>query len=250
MATDLQFISSVSGSDGQGLVIRGEPIKTLIKDASFVQTLFLSLTGRLPNTGEERLLNAVMVAAIDQGLEPASGFVPRVAISSGVELTTALASAVLMLGPRHGAAVTGAMQIFQQVLDDSVDRETTAGVVVSSYLSQGKRIPGFGHPVFRQSDPRAQTLLSLARRTISDCEALDAALLIEVALEQHLGRHLPLNIDGAIGALLLVLGIDPLAGNGLFAVARMAGAIAHCIEEIKQDKGVRRLPASAVVFED
>lgn len=248
MSTDLFFTTAVSGETRTGLELRGVPLKKLIAEADFISTLYLSLTGKHPSSDARKLLNAILVAALDPGLEPATGFVPRVVISSGADVTTAVATSMLVLGPRHGGAVTAAMQLFSQVMEQSEQTELAVRQTVTEYRKNKQRLPGFGHPKGKQSDERAHALFLVARRSQMSLAALDVALNFETALEEQTGRHLPLNIDGAMAAVLLALGIDPLAGNALYAVARAAGAIAHCVEEARQGNSVRRLRSDQIEY--
>ncbi len=248
MASDLTFSTKISGEQRGALQMRGVPLKKLITEADFVASLYLSLTGKLPSPDAKALLNAIMVAALDPGLEPATGYIPRAVMSSGAELTTAIATGILALGPKHGAAVSDAMQVILEIRSSKGATDTNVQRLVTEYRKQKKRLPGFGHPKGRQTDERALTLFAMARRSHIPLDALDIALNIETALEEQVGRKLPLNIDGAIAALLVALDIDPLAGNGLYAAARAAGSIAHCIEEVHQENGVRRLRSDQVEY--
>ncbi len=97
MSSDLTFHTAISGEHQGKLYVRGVSVKKLITEADFVASLFLSITGTLPSEDAKVLLNAILVAALDPGLEPASGFTPRVAVSSGAEITTAIATSMLVL---------------------------------------------------------------------------------------------------------------------------------------------------------
>lgn len=248
MTRDMTFSTAISGRTDQDIELRGTPLTKLIAEANFVATLFFSLTGRKPTAPEERVLNALLVAAIDQGLEPASGFVPRVVASSGNSVVTCMAATLLALGPYHGGAVTGAMEVFELVNGYSDDKESAATWLVKKYRSEKQRVPGFGHSVYKDKDPRTQQLFMLARDAGLALEYMNLALQIEHTIEQETLKKQVINIDGALAALLLAMGIHPSAGNGLFAVARAAGCIAHCIEEQSTKEWVRRLPSSAIRY--
>lgn len=248
MPQNLTFTTHISGHTSEGLELRGEPLNKLIEGANFVSTFFLSLTGRKPKRGEEVLLNAVMVSCIDHGIEPASGFVPRVSAASGNTVIPAMAAGLLALGPYHGGAISQAMTLFAE-LEMAGNVETAATQKVKEYREQKKRLPGFGHPVYKHNDPRVTKLFGLARTHRLPMTFMDVALTVETVLETELGKKLVLNIDGGIAALLLTLGIEPEAGDAVFAVARMAGSIAHIVEERTSGQWVRRLESGAVTYE-
>jgi citryl-CoA lyase len=248
MSQDLRFTTNISGQTQEGLELRGHQLTELIAEADFIATFFLSLTGRKPLPAERKILNAILVASLDHGLSPASGFVPRVVASSGTEMLACMATSLLALGPYHGGAITGAMEVFQLVDGYSEDKEAAAEWLVTSYLKQKKRIPGFGHPVYKKADPRAAQLFAVARNENIDIHYLNIARQIEHTLEDKTLKPLILNIDGAIAALLLALKIEPLAGNAIFGLARVAGSVAHILEEQQSGKWVRRIDPEDITY--
>lgn len=248
MSQDLTFVTAISGHTSKGIMLRGVPLLELVDEADFVSTLFLSMTGRKPKKNEKKVLNAILVASIDHGINPASGFVPRVVASSGNDILTCMASSLLALGPYHGGAITGAMHVLLQVSQDGEDKEQACERLIDSYRFEKKRVPGFGHPKYTKVDPRAKLLFEIARKAELEIEYMNLAKQMEHSLEQKLNRKLVLNIDGAIAALLLTLGIDPIAGNALFGLARVAGSIAHIVEEQKSGNWVRRIKEEDVEY--
>jgi len=252
MSQNLKFTTAISGNTSQGLVLRNQKLEGLIKEADFVSTFFLSLVGRKPKDAEKTILNAILVSAIDHGINPASGFVPRVVASSGGDVLSAMAASLLAIGPYHGGAISAAMNIFKTINEEGFDIEKACNNLVDSYSVDKKRIPGFGHPVYKDFDPRAKELFDLARKNDMDIQFMNIAKQLEHSLDDKLSykikKKLILNIDGAIAALLLTIGIDSMAGNAIFGLARVAGSIAHIVEEQKSDKGVRRLTDEDVEY--
>ena len=241
MSQNLKFVTSVSAYTSKGLVLRKEKLLDLISEADFVSTFFLSLTGRKPKKPEKVILNAILVSSIDHGISPASGFVPRAVASSGGDILMAMASSLLTLGPRHGGAVTEAMRVYKKISESGENIEKSCENLIDSYRVNKKRIPGFGHAVYKKVDPRAKLLFDMARKNNLDIQFMNIAKQLEHSLEDKLNKKLILNIDGAIAALLITLGIDPVVGNAIFGLAKVAGSIAHIVEEQKSDKGVRRV---------
>jgi citryl-CoA lyase len=249
MVQDLSFKTKISGHTQAGMEIRGHKLEELVDQADFVATVYLSITGQAPSTEQTKLLNAILVAAMDHGIEPASGFVPRVVASSGNDILTAMASSLLALGPYHGGAISSAMEVFEQIQKQKgSDLEATALSLIKNYRADKKRLPGFGHPVYQDVDPRTQQLFALARTLNLDLQYVDIALTLETLLEQETGRKLVLNIDGALAALLLTLNFPPKLGNGIFGLARVAGSMAHIVEEQESGKWVRRLSEGDVEY--
>lgn len=222
MSQDLKFTTNISGNTPQGIVIRNEKLETLIHEADFVSTFFLSLVGRKPENVEKTILNAILVSAIDH------------------EINT------------DGGAITDAMSIIQTINEDSLDIEKACEKLIDSYIADKKIIPGFGHPVYDNFDPRAKELFDLARKNNLEIQFMNIVKQLEHSLDDKLGykikKKLILNIDGAIAALLLTLGIDPLAGNAIFGLARVAGSISHIVEEQKSGIGARLINEKDVEY--
>lgn len=249
MSHDLSFQTTVSGRTKDGLVLRGQSLEKLIAEADFVSTLFLSITGREPTAGETKMLNALLVAAIDHGIEPASGFVPRVVAASGNDILTAMASTILALGPYHGGAITSAMKVFQTFSPALSDIELACSELVSEYKNGGVRIPGYGHPLYKTEDPRSQQLLKIAQAAKLDPFYPNVAQILEQVIESRYKKRLVLNVDGAMAAILVAMNFPAQSGNAIFAVARVAGSVAHIIEEQQNQSWVRRLDPSQVTYQ-
>ena len=248
MPKDLIFKTSVSGHTPYGHELRGHKLDSLIVEGDFVATLFLSITGRKPTDAENFIFNAILTTSIDHGVQPASGFVPRVVVASGNEVKTAMASTLLALGKYHGGAITDAMYAMREVHDQGNNLEQACQELVNSYREQKKRIMGYGHPVYKDGDPRTKQLFSLAQEKGFNPDYINLALMLEETIERTLKKKLVLNVDGAIAALLLAMNFNPEAGNAVFALARTAGSIAHILEELKEEKPLRRLSSAAVEY--
>ncbi|HZZ98360.1 MAG TPA: citrate/2-methylcitrate synthase [Candidatus Saccharimonadia bacterium] len=241
----MKFQTKISREVDGELQLRGKSLNSFIQHSDYVSTLYFALTGKEISAPQLRILNAILVASIDHGVAPASSFVPRVVISNGNEVTHALASGILALGPYHGAAIEDAMRVFQKFSGKSTEEIET---FVKEQRAAKKRILGFGHKIYTTEDPRTKTLFELAKNEGVDGPAMKTARAIESALEKTMGRKLVLNIDGAVAALLLEIDLPPEAGNGIFALARMGGMLAHIIEEKQQGTVVRRLDESDIEY--
>ena len=103
----------------------------------------------------------------------------------------------------------------------------------------GERMSGFGHRLHTK-DPRTARLFELAREAGVDGAHMQAARAVEKAFD-NAKKSLPINVDGAIGAILADLGMTPAAFNGIFMIARTPGLIAHVIEEQRRERPMRRI---------
>jgi len=170
------------------------------------------------------LIRRMLVLVADHELN-ASAFAARVAASTGASLAAAaLAGLAALSGPRHGGA-TAAVRTFAAEAERLGPREA-----IARRLIEDRTLPGFGHPLYPQGDPRAAALL--ARFTPPPSLG---------ALNQTVGAvtgQAP-NIDFALIAACAALGLPQQAPFGLFAVARCAGWIAHAIEQGQSDVLIR-----------
>jgi citrate synthase len=200
-------------------------------------------TGKLPTPPIAKLIDAIMVASIDHGPGAPSALAARTAASGGAPLGAAAAAGLLTLGKYHGAAVQDAMEAIQQVVElakrDDLDR--AADTVVAEWRQAGRRIAGFGHRQHKRQDPRLDRLFALAREANVPGDHLRAARALQDALTRATGKNLPINIDGAIAAILGEIEFPITLANALFIVARMTGILAHAHEEITTMPPMRRI---------
>ncbi|MEL7460141.1 MAG: citryl-CoA lyase [Pseudomonadota bacterium] len=216
------------------IAIRGHAIETLIGQLSFPQMIWLMLRGEVPSDGQAKLLEAALVAAVDHGPQAPSIAAARMAVTCGLPLNAAMATAVNMLGDVHGGAGEQAVELYGWVVDDGL---SVAEAVYKWRAERGKYLPGFGHR-FHPVDPRAPRLLALvdeaaAAGTISG-ENAEVAREIEAHLARNASKPIPMNIDGATAVIFAELGFAAPLARGLFCLSRSVGALAHAAEQQTQ----------------
>lgn len=216
--------------------VRGYDLTEMLKKIDFTQAIWLVLKGDLPNEKEETMLNAILVASIDHGVEAPSTTVARITASCGVPLSTAVANGVAAIGDFHGGAIDKAAKIFHE----AIEKGKSPTEIVEKARFKGERIPGFGHRVYK-TDPRTVALLEVAEKNGFKGRYVKLALEIEKELEKAVGKKLCLNIDGAEAALTCEMGFDWQLGKGFFIIGRTTGLVAHAYEEQTREKPVRRI---------
>jgi citrate synthase len=155
----------------------------------------------------------------------ASTFAVRVAASTGSSLAAAsLAGLAALSGPLHGG-----MAARVEMFVDEAERRGPAKAVAER-LAQGSAMPGFGHPLYPDGDPRAAALLDAFKVP---------PMLAELRRETEAATGLPPNIDFALVAMARTLALPADAPFSLFAVGRMAGWHAHAIEQLQTGKLIR-----------
>lgn len=217
-------------------IIRGKTLESLMKKYSFVSTIFLLLFNRLPKKNEEAMFNALFVSAIDHGPGTSSAMNARISASVGNSVHASLAAGILGFGNRHGMAVEDAMNFFSEHIDHA-DIPTK----LRELKAQNIKVPGYGHKVFTHTDPRSTTLFSIAKKQKIFGTYCVFAQSIHKELHTFSSKPLPLNIDGAIAAILLDMNIPSMLGNTIFLIGRIPGLLAHIYEERLNDVGIRRL---------
>ncbi len=237
--------TSISNVGTNEVRIRGYSVLDLMERASFGDVVFLLMTGELPRRGEGRIVEAILVAAADHSLAAPSTDAARIVASCGVPLPSAVAAGILALGDHHGGAAEQCAEIFLRA--DLADLPGSASRLVREVLPQGRRFPGYGHPV-HSKDPRAQKLFEMATSMGLRGPYSELAQLIEGELRLQSGRELAINIDGAIAALMLDMGIDWRFGKAFYVIARSAGLCAHVFEEQTRERPFRSLPPEKIGY--
>lgn len=219
--------------------IRGNPIEDLIGNLSFCEMVWLMTRGELPKPDQAKLLELAMVAAVDHGPQAPSIATARMAVSCGLGLNGALASAVNMLDDVHGGAGEQAVELFQSVLaakDKGACLDDAARSVVVHWRQDRTRyVPGYGHRFHKPVDPRGPRILDLVRQAANEGtvtgEFVDIAEAVGSAIESETGHRLALNIDGATAVVYAELGFPPPLARGMFCLSRSVGIIAHAWEQ-------------------
>lgn len=215
--------------------IRGRPIQDLIGTVSFPQMIWLMLRGDLPSAAQAHLFEAALVAAVDHGPQAPSIAAARMAITCGVGLNNAMATAVNMLGDVHGGAGEQAVALYHHVNSEDDDVRAALETWTSRH---GRFIPGFGHRFHKPADPRAPRLLALVDEAVSagTCTGHFAAIAreIEGILAIQKGKPVPMNIDGATAVIFAELGFAAPLARGVFCLSRSVGILAHAWEQQQQ----------------
>jgi citrate synthase len=243
MMSDLHWTTAITSVKPNELRLRGYCIDQLLGGVTFGQAVYLVLKGELPSPEVGRMMDAMLVSSIDHGATPPSALAARTAASTGATLSASIAAGLLAINRYHGGAIEGCMQLLYDAvgrLDEGHTPDDVATQVVAELRAQKKRAPGFGHRI-HTDDPRTKRLLALAGELGVSGDGVAMARAFETALEASLGRRLPLNVDGALAALLVDLDFPPELGNAFFIVARVTGLAAHAHEEMARQRPMRRI---------
>src|SRR5438094_598488 len=256
MAADLEGVvatstrlSHVDGGAGR-LTIAGYAVGDLAPYARFEEVAFILLRSRLPEPSAERApaLETYLNTVCDHGLN-ASTFAARVIVSTRSDVISAITGAVGALkGPLHGGAPGPALDMVFEI-----GTPERAEPVIRAKLDRGERLMGFGHRIYRVRDPRADVLAQAAQRFYSsggDQSLYELAQQVEATAlrllrERKPERRLDTNVEFYTALLLHGLGFPSALFTPTFAVGRVVGWSAHCLEQLREGRLIR--PQSAYV---
>jgi citrate synthase len=220
----------------------GEAAVPVRRDLSHAAHYLHQLSGSEPTAERVRALETYLNTVSDHGLN-ASTFTARVIMSTRSDVISAITGAVGALkGPLHGGAPGPALDMVLEI--GSPER---AESVIRAKLDRGERLMGFGHRVYRVRDPRADVLAQAAKRFYSsggNRSLYELAMAVEKAAvrllrERKPDRRLDTNVEFYTALLLHGLGLPTELFTATFAVGRVAGWTAHCLEQLREGKLIR-----------
>jgi citrate synthase len=227
--------TAISASNESTIVVRGRDLThQLIGHVGFTEHFWLLLVGELPSESQRRILDATLVAIAEHGLVP-SVQAARMTLAAAPEaLQGAVAAGILGCG----SVVLGSSEA-AGVLFAAIDKRAAGGqsledaarATIGEYRQARRPLPGYGHPLHKSADPRAQRLLEIAEELGSAGRHVEIARLVEKLIPEIVGKALALNVSGAIPAVLLDAGYPLGALKGVPILARTAGLIGHLLEE-------------------
>jgi citrate synthase len=243
--------SAISASNDSTILVRGRDlVQELVGRVSFTDHFWLLVTGQPPSAGQRRVLDATLVAIAEHGLVP-SVQASRMTLAAAPEaLQGAVAAGILGCGSVVLGSSEAAGVFYSEIARSSKEGTENAAIrVIQEYKSGRRSIPGYGHPLHKEADPRALRLLQTAEEVGLVGQFVTIARLVESLLPRVLGRPLALNVSGAIPAVLLDAGFPLLALKGVPILARTAGLIAHLLEEQQQPIGFVMSHAAAAAID-
>jgi citrate synthase len=245
--------TAISTSNEATILVRGRDLtRDLIGHIGFTDHFWLLLTGALPTPAQRRILDATLVAIAEHGLVP-SVQVARMTLAAAPEaLQGAVAAGILGCGSVVLGSSEAAGQFFAAIaarIEAGEPIAQAAKTVMLEYRAGRRSIPGYGHPLHTDFDPRARKLFDVAKEAGSVGRHIEIARQVERLLPELLGKPLALNVSGAIPAVLLDAGYPLAALKGVPILARTAGLIAHLLEEQSRPIGFVMSHAAAAAID-
>jgi citrate synthase len=234
-------VSSISQAYPDRVEVRGRDLcADLMGRVGFTEYFHLLLTGRGPTEDERFFLDVLLVSLAEHGMMP-SNVAARMTLAADPDsLHGAVAAGILGCGPVVLGTSEECARLLMEAQRDVEAGEEPAAVaerIAETTHADGGRVPGFGHPVHRPVDPRAERILELAdERGVSGQHVLLGRCLRDY-VAQAWGRPLPMNVAMPIAAVLLDLGYSADVVKAIPILARTAGLLAHLVEEREHPLG-------------
>ena len=212
--------------------MRGKDVLTeIVGEKSFSEAFYFIVSGNEPSAGEVRILDACLIILMDHCITPNALVARMVEDSMPNDVQVPVAAGLLMIGNKFVGTMAGAGQILKDCMDQDGDKREWLAATVASYREQKRFIPGFGHPYYKPEDPRAARLFEVARGNGAKGEYIELVQVLGEEIDKAAGRHLTLNVTGALGAVLNEIGFPVEVMRSVSVIGRAAGLVAHIYEE-------------------
>jgi citrate synthase len=237
--------TGIGKAEADAIIIRGRDLSSdLMGKVTFTVLAYLLVQGRDPSPGETALLDAVLVSLADHGLTP-TALAARLTLTGAPEsLQGAVAAGLLGAGTVFLGVVEDTAAFLEPVVASAgpdADEErlaVAARAAVEARRAEGGRIPGLGHPVHKEVDPRTPRMYEIAEEHGVLGPHLRALRMVADVHQELTGRALPINGAGVGGAALADLGFSSRIVRGFALLARTAGLVAHLEEEMERPLGM------------
>jgi citrate synthase len=232
--SDDERVTHISRAYPDRVEVRGRDLtRDLIGRLTFTEYFHLLLTGREPTDDQRFFLDVLLVAIAEHGMMPTNVAARMTLAADPGSLQGAVAAGILGAGP----VVLGTSEECARLLEEAHGGGTSAAEAARAVHARGEKLPGFGHPVHRPVDPRAERILELADERGVSGPYVELARAFRDAAAEVWGKPLPMNVAMPIAAVMLDLGFSRDAVKAVPILARTAGLLAHLAEEREQPLG-------------
>jgi citrate synthase len=228
--------------------VRGRDLAgDLMGRLSFTEYFHLLLTGEEPTEEQRYFLDLLLVAIAEHGMMPTNVAARMTLAADPGSLQGAVAAGILGCGP----VILGTSEECARLLQEACASGRDPLEIAQEIHAAGGKVPGFGHPVHKPVDPRAERILELADARGVSGTHVALARALRNAVAEAWGKPLTMNVSMPIAAVMLDLGFPPAAVKAVPILARTAGLLAHLAEEQEQPLGFRlaRAAEEAVEYE-
>jgi citrate synthase len=246
------WITSISDITPEDIFIRGYPMQALIGTLPFSAISFLIIRGRMPTRGEARMMDVILSSILDYALHKSGTIAARAVVSVNPQMLPGVAAGVLAAGefavsPEDtGRFITDTYKAWK---DSEEPMDPYAAKLVEELRKNKRRVPGFGHQVFRDVDPRAERLKQISIELGVWGEANEWYGTVHRAFKAAANKpDLVMNDVGMLAGIMTQMGFTPQEMAGLATLSTFPGLIAHVSEELQSGVRNRIIPDSNVEY--
>jgi citrate synthase len=233
--------SHISRAYPDRVEVRGRDLTgELMGELSFTEYFHLLLTGRKPTSEQRFFLDVLLVAIAEHGMMPTNVAARMTLAADPRSLQGAVAAGILGAGPVLLGTTEECANLLaaaREKVDVGAEPAGVATEMAQGVRDSGERLPGFGHPVHKPVDPRAERILALADERGVSGPYVELARAFRQAVAEVWGKPLTLNISMPIAAVMLDLGFPPSTVKAIPILARTASLLAHLAEEREEPIG-------------
>lgn len=226
-------------SDVDNIWIRGRNLcDEIIGHMSFTELIVFHFLGKDATPLQRTIVDAVLVCIMEHGMTP-SAVASRVTYLGAPEsLQGAVAAGLLGAGSRFVGSADETTPLLVRIVAKPVTERATETLLIAQDFAKSKKfVPGYGHPIHINGDPRVKRLEAVARAAGARGEYLDAMNLLGDAIKQATGKNIVINVNAAIAAVLLEGELPQGIARGFNLIARCAGLVGHLLEEMQEPAG-------------
>lgn len=244
--------TGISHIERNMITIRGYPLAELSGRVSYVDAIILCMRGELPSELESGVVNAIFTAAMDHQFLNATVLAARVVVSANPDPVAGIAAGVLSFGRVTAGVPSIVVEMVNRYypdVDSDEARLEAAARLVNDYRGRKDRIPGFGHPLHDLVGDhytfRSQLLYDRVREFgLPVDKKIGFYEMAHDEFRRQVGKPIPINVDGLMGAAFAELGYEPLEVHALAPFTMLPGIVAHVVEEIRDGVPLRIVPES------
>ena len=239
-------VSQISQAYPDRVEVRGSDLaRDLMGRMSFTEYFHLLLTGGEPTEDQRFFLDLVLVSIAEHGMMPTNVAARMTLAADPGSLQGAVAAGILGCGP----VILGTSEECARLLEEARASGREPMEIVREIHGAGGKVPGFGHPVHKPLDPRAERILELADEREVSGPHVALARAFRDAVHEVSGKPLTMNVSMPIAAVMLDLGFPAVAVKAVPILARTAGLLAHLAEEQERPIGLALAAAAEEAVE-
>ncbi len=241
MAQKSEPVTHLCFTDIDRILVRGKDLcSDLVGKMSFTEMMLFHLMGKPPTPQQVAVVDAVLITIMEHGLTPSAISARQTYFGAPEALQGALAAGILGVGSRFAGTSGDCAALLSEIVDAPEDRKKEiARSIAERFRAAGKFVPGYGHPVHKNGDPRVARLVEIATEQGVEGRYIEAMYMLGGAVDAATGKKLVINASAAMGAVMAEVDIPPDIMRGLVIVSRAAGLVGHLLEEMQQPASQR-----------